>query len=783
MAIIYRTSGAWGPGKGANLEPAEVDGNFFDLGTRVDFIEDNPPAAVVPIAMSIEGSALTIGLSNGDVLGPVTITMPMPEWRGDWQPAMPYAEMDFVVAPDNSLVAVLIPHTSAATFDLAAVDPDTGQPIYKELIGSTGDTTGLSDLTDVSITAPANGDVLTYNAAAGIWQNEMPASGAGGNVVGPASAINNNVAVYSGTTGKLIADGGKALPAGAIVGTTDTQVLTGKSISGAANTLNVRLASDVSGDLPVANLAGGTGASASTYWRGDGTWSTPAGGGGGLSGMVAGQIPIAATATTIASSAALSGDVTSDATLGTTIAANAVTSAKIAAANVTYPKIQNVAAARLLGNPTGSAAAPSEITLGTGLSFSGSTLNAAGGGGGLTSPVGIADGGTGQTTAPLAIAALGGVAKAGDTMTGNLRLPGGVFSSPSLTFNSTTTGLSGSGSSLTLSAGGSEKIGIAATETTFSTRIALIAGTSSSAAIHFGSNITGFYGGASSISATVSSANKLTLSATALTMAVPIVLPAGATGAASLNMPHGAAPTTPVNGDLWTTTAGLFGRINGATQQYLPSATAASTYLPLAGGTLTGNLTVGSATQITFTVGSDYLTIKAPTAGGTVLLGGTSAVYNYYINTNHSFQNLSAVPTMTLDGTGNLTIADSTATKPGGGSWVAPSDIRIKREITEYKSGLAEVLALQPITYGYNGKGGLPDDGRSYVGLDAADTEPVMPELVGSMMVVLDPRPKIGETEPPDTEIKTIDASALVYALVNAVKELSARIAALEAAR
>ena len=110
MAITYRTAGAWGPGKGANLEPAEVDSNFFDLGTRVDFIEDNPPAAIVPIAMSIEGSALTIGLSNGDVLGPVTITMPMPEWRGDWQPAMPYAEMDFVIAPDNSLVAVLIPH-------------------------------------------------------------------------------------------------------------------------------------------------------------------------------------------------------------------------------------------------------------------------------------------------------------------------------------------------------------------------------------------------------------------------------------------------------------------------------------------------------------------------------------------------------------------------------------------------------------------------------------------------------------------------------------------------
>jgi len=44
-----------------------------------------------------------------------------------------------------------------------------------------------------------------------------------------------------------------------------------------------------------------------------------------------------------------------------------------------------------------------------------------------------------------------------------------------------------------------------------------------------------------------------------------LLLPAGTTGVASLRIPHGAAPTTPVDGDTWTTTAGAFIRINGVT--------------------------------------------------------------------------------------------------------------------------------------------------------------------------------------------------------------------------
>lgn len=51
----------------------------------------------------------------------------------------------------------------------------------------------------------------------------------------------------------------------------------------------------------------------------------------------------------------------------------------------------------------------------------------------------------------------------------------------------------------------------------------------------------------------------------AVTATTTLGLAAGTTGVSSLRIPHGAAPTTPVDGDMWTTTAGLYIRINGTT--------------------------------------------------------------------------------------------------------------------------------------------------------------------------------------------------------------------------
>ena len=63
---------------------------------------------------------------------------------------------------------------------------------------------------------------------------------------------------------------------------------------------------------------------------------------------------------------------------------------------------------------------------------------------------------------------------------------------------------------------------------------------------------------------------------------------ASATGNAGLKITHGTAPTSPVDGDVWTTTSGMFVRVNGVTQIMTPTSVLSS-YATLVSPTFTGD--------------------------------------------------------------------------------------------------------------------------------------------------------------------------------------------------
>jgi hypothetical protein len=165
--------------------------------------------------------------------------------------------------------------------------------------------------------------------------------------------------------------------------------------------------------------------------------------------------------------------------------------------------------------------------------------------------------------------------------------------------------------------------------------------------------------------------------------------------------------------------------------------------------------------------------------GPKIVTWGNSAAGNGAVN----FYNGANVNTFVLDINGNLAVGGGTATKPGGGSWVAPSDMQLKvrDSIAAYTTGLAAITQLQPVTYQYNGKAGLPTD-QTFHGLVADDVELVMPEAVGRAVLGARPALSDDEVDEPGEEYRTYDSTPVLYALINAVKELAARLEAVEEA-
>jgi hypothetical protein len=122
------------------------------------------------------------------------------------------------------------------------------------------------------------------------------------------------------------------------------------------------------------------------------------------------------------------------------------------------------------------------------------------------------------------------------------------------------------------------------------------------------------------------------------------------TGGAGFNLPHGAAPTTPINGDIWTTTASVFARINGATRTvaFIDSNITGSA------ATLTTGRTIAMTGDVAWTSAS---------FNGSANVTGVSTLATVNSNTG-SFGSGTTIPVITVNSKGLITAVTTQAISP-----------------------------------------------------------------------------------------------------------------------
>jgi len=103
------------------------------------------------------------------------------------------------------------------------------------------------------------------------------------------------------------------------------------------------------------------------------------------------------------------------------------------------------------------------------------------------------------------------------------------------------------------------------------------------------------------------------------------------------------------------------------------------------------------------------------------------------------------------------------------GVWGA-SDARVKDDVRDLELGLSELRQVRPVRFRYNGRGGT-QAGRASVGVLGQEIEAIVPETVQRVSVANDPGLD---------DMRVFDPSALTYVLINAVKELAAKVEHLE---
>jgi len=227
------------------------------------------------------------------------------------------------------------------------------------------------------------------------------------------------------------------------------------------------------------------------------------------------------------------------------------------------------------------------------------------------------------------------------------------------------------------------------------------------------------------------------------------------------------------NGTTWTSTAPTSGSSGTVTSV---AGTGSGLGFSLSGTvTTSGNITLTAPTSSALRTSLGMDTNDSFTVGNiTASTGLSTDTYGFYLGSStYGVTYASSAVSIGIRSGSGLSIysayqefALADVRKPGGGSFNTSSDLRLKNVQGNYSLGLAAIKQLNPIQFTYNDNernAKLPASMKSktFIGLGAQDVE----QTALSSMVRDD-----------EDGFKSLDNSELIYALVNAVKELSAEI-------